>query len=272
VVASVHFISGLPRSGSTLLAALLRQNPRFHAAVTSPVAMLCGSLHQKMCGAGEFSIFFDDQRRASLLRGIFESYYCDAQDRQVLFDTNRSWTGKAALVGTLYPQSRIICCVRDIGWIIDSIERMLVRNPLQLSRIFDFKPGESVYSRVEILMNSEHGLIGHAWSSLREAWFGENAQRLIIIPYDHLVSDPKTVLGRLYDELGEPPFSHDFNRVIYDEPAYDTNLGMPGLHSVRIKVENDRRAPSIPPDLFTKYKDACFWLRPELNPRSVTLL
>ncbi|MBU0835751.1 MAG: sulfotransferase, partial [Gammaproteobacteria bacterium] len=26
-----HFISGLPRSGSTLLAALLRQNPRFHA-------------------------------------------------------------------------------------------------------------------------------------------------------------------------------------------------------------------------------------------------
>ncbi|MFB8797203.1 MAG: sulfotransferase [Microcoleus sp.] len=32
-----HFISGLPRSGSTLLAALLRQNPRFHAAMTSPV-------------------------------------------------------------------------------------------------------------------------------------------------------------------------------------------------------------------------------------------
>jgi hypothetical protein len=25
-----HFISGLPRSGSTLLAAILRQNPRFH--------------------------------------------------------------------------------------------------------------------------------------------------------------------------------------------------------------------------------------------------
>jgi len=34
----VHFISGLPRSGSTLLCALLRQNPRFSSAVTSPVA------------------------------------------------------------------------------------------------------------------------------------------------------------------------------------------------------------------------------------------
>ncbi|MBD1887522.1 sulfotransferase [Microcoleus vaginatus] len=35
-----HFISGLPRSGSTLLAAILRQNPRFHASMTSPVGGL----------------------------------------------------------------------------------------------------------------------------------------------------------------------------------------------------------------------------------------
>ena len=34
----LHFISGLPRSGSTLLAGILRQNPRFHAAMTGPVA------------------------------------------------------------------------------------------------------------------------------------------------------------------------------------------------------------------------------------------
>ena len=26
----LHFIAGLPRSGSTLLAGILRQNPRFH--------------------------------------------------------------------------------------------------------------------------------------------------------------------------------------------------------------------------------------------------
>ena len=35
-----HFISGLPHSGSTLLAAILRQNPRFHASMTSPVGGL----------------------------------------------------------------------------------------------------------------------------------------------------------------------------------------------------------------------------------------
>ena len=42
----IHFISGLPRSGSTLLAALLRQNPRFHSGMTSPV----GSLYLALLG------------------------------------------------------------------------------------------------------------------------------------------------------------------------------------------------------------------------------
>jgi sulfotransferase len=42
-----HFISGLPRSGSTLLSALLLQNPRFHAGMTSPVGTLfSGMLNQ----------------------------------------------------------------------------------------------------------------------------------------------------------------------------------------------------------------------------------
>ena len=39
-----HAISGLPRSGSTLLAALLRQNPRFYAEMTSPVVGLLNGL------------------------------------------------------------------------------------------------------------------------------------------------------------------------------------------------------------------------------------
>ena len=40
----LHFISGLPRSGSTLLAALLRQNPRFTAGMSSPVYPLFRSM------------------------------------------------------------------------------------------------------------------------------------------------------------------------------------------------------------------------------------
>ena len=43
-MSTIHFISGLPRSGSTLLAGLLRQNPRFAAAMTGPVGGLSTTL------------------------------------------------------------------------------------------------------------------------------------------------------------------------------------------------------------------------------------
>jgi sulfotransferase len=271
MVTSLHLISGLPRSGSTLLCALLRQNPRFTAAMTSPVASLCGSLHRKMCGS-EFSVFFDNEKRASMLRGVFDSYYADVETERIVFDTNRTWTSRAALLGQLYPRSRIICCVREIGWIIDSIERMLVKNPLQLSRVFNFQPGASVYSRAESLMNSENGLIGLPWATLREAWFGSEAGRLIIISYEGLVRRPEQTLRGLYEELGEPWYAHDFNNAVYDEPDYDALLGMPGLHKVRQKVEFAERKPCIPPDLFAKYAGTGFWTKPEMNTRNVTIL
>lgn len=271
MVSKLHFISGLPRSGSTLLGALLRQNPRFSARMTSPVASMCNALQPQISG-GEYGVFFDDDRRKSMLRGIFNAYYANQPESQIIFDTNRTWTAKMALTQSLYPSSRVICCVRDTGWVIDSIERMLNKNPLQLSRIFNFKPGGTVYTRVDILMNSDTGLIGQAWSSLREAWFGELAQRLLVIPYENLTCDPKQVLQKLYAELDEPYFPHDFNSVLYDEPEFDAEAGMPGLHKVREKVEMETRMPSIPPDVFGQYSSANFWRKPELNMRGVKIL
>jgi sulfotransferase len=202
----IHLISGLPRSGSTLLCALLKQNSRFNAAMTSPVASLCGALMQKMSGASEFSMFFSDERRAAIVRGVFDAYYAHVPPDRVIFDTNRTWTGKTPLLKTLYPGARIICCVREVSWIIDSIERIVRDNALQPSRIFNYKTSGTVYSRVETLMNSEAGLVGLAWSSLREAWFSENAAQLILVNYDNLVRQPQAVMARLYQELDEAAF------------------------------------------------------------------
>jgi sulfotransferase len=271
MVDHVHLISGLPRSGSTLLCALLRQNPRYTAAMSSPVATLCGALQQKMCD-NEFSLFFDDNKRADMLRGVFDRYYADRGTAQVVFDTNRAWTGRLPLLGELYPRSRVICCVREVGWIVDSMERMLAKNPLQLSRIFKFQPGVSVYARTDVLMNQESGLIGLPWANLREAWFGDQADRLIVVRYENLAAEPGLTMQRLYEALDEPLFEHDFDNVVYDEPDYDAMLGMPGLHSVRHKVEHLRRQPGIPPDVFSRLGSANFWLKPELNPRGVTII
>jgi sulfotransferase len=269
---ALHLISGLPRSGSTLLSAILRQNPRFSAGVTSPVSSIIASMLPKMSGTSEFAPFFDDTRRRRMLQGVFQAYHAPSPDLGAVFDTNRTWTARAALLRDLYPGARIICLVREVGWIIDSLERILRRNPLQVSRTLNFQADSTVYSRADTLMNAETGLVGLAWSSLREAWFGEHADSLIVIPYERLVSDPRGVVDRLYKELKEPLFHHEFNNIVYDEPDYDATLGMPGLHQIRPQVGNIERAPCIPPEIFETLAQSNFWVGAENNRRGITML
>jgi sulfotransferase len=240
--------------------------------MTSPLAQLTGNLMQTMSGGSEFASFFTDDRRMALLRGLFVNYYGDAAASKTVFDTNRTWTGKLALLGELFPQATVICCVREVSWIIDSVERMLEKNPTQPSRLFGYKTGGSLYSRVETLMDPEKGLIGLPWTLLREAWFGVNAGMLVVIKYDSLVQEPGEVIRILYEVLDEPMFPHKFDEISYDAPSYDAHIGMPGMHRVRPKIEMRLRDMALPPDIMLKYAESNFWLKPNLNPRKVKVI
>jgi len=71
----IHFISGLPRSGSTLLAGILRQNPRFHAGMSSPVAGLMNGALEQMGANSESYTFFDERRRKAICKALFLPFW-----------------------------------------------------------------------------------------------------------------------------------------------------------------------------------------------------
>src|ERR1700732_5356778 len=99
----IHFISGLPRSGSTLLAAILRQNPRFHAGMSSPVASLFMAMQGAMSRRNEAAVFIDDTQKHELLRGVFTNFYHGVHRHQIVFDTNRTWCTKLPVLTRLFP-------------------------------------------------------------------------------------------------------------------------------------------------------------------------
>src|ERR1700758_1875187 len=211
----VHFISGLPRSGSTLLASILRQNPRFHAGMSSPVGSLFMALQGAMSPRNEAAVFIDEAQKRELLKGIFDSYYHAAHASKVVFDTNRAWCSKLPTLVQLFPQSKVICCVRHVPWIMDSIERLIRRNAFELSGIFGYESSNTVYTRVGRLATSD-GMVGFAIDALREAYFGEHADRLILVGYEALAKNPRETLRLLYQFLGETFFEHDFDNVEYE--------------------------------------------------------
>lgn len=267
----IHFISGLPRAGSTLLAALLRQNPAVYAHITSPMGSLVATLLKDLSQGNETAVFIDDAQRLALLKGLFDGYYESIHPTKIVFDTNRGWTTRLDLLATLFPQAKMICCVRHIPWIIDSVERLIRKNQLELSKIFSFDAGGTVYARAEGLMSAT-GMIGFALNALKQAMHSTESNRLLLLPYDTLVGNPAAAMKAVYDFAGLPSFEHDFENLSFEVAEFDARLGTPGLHDVRGKVERIDRPTILPPDLWQRYEGTSIWRDPAFNTRGVGLV
>lgn len=256
----MNFISGLPRSGSTLLGALLKQNPRFHSSMSSGLAPLLQANLQVMSAGAETSLLMDDTQKPKILRAICDAYYDGVVPDGVVFDTNRVWCAKMPLVQDLYPDAKVIACVRDIPWIMDSIERLYRSNPYENTRLYGGEESRStVYRRVETLADPNR-LVGYSWSAFKEAFYGEQAQNMLVVDYEYLAKAPEKVLRLIYQFIDEPWFDgHDFENVFFEADDFDRALGVKGLHRVHSKVEFKPRRTILPPDIFEKFSDMDFW-------------
>ena len=218
--------------------------------------------------SNEGALFIAETQRERILRAVFEAYYAEFTDNWVIFDTNRTWCSLLPALVRLFPQARVICCLRNPAWILDSLERLVQKSPLLTSRLFNNDTG-NVYSRVDALVKNH--LLGPSLSGLRQAWVSEDADRLIGLRYDSLVNRPAEVITALYGLLDETPYIHDYENVKYEEREFDARIGLPGLHSVRPRIEAVKRQTILPPELFNQH-DKEFWEMPGQNPRRVTIL
>jgi sulfotransferase len=256
-----HFISGLPRSGSTLLAAILAQNPAFHASMTSSLGFLLNAILQTMSEA-ETAERLEDIQKTHILHALFEGYYAHLQPQsEVIFDTNRLWCSKLHLLRSLYPEAKLLVCVRDLPWIIDSLERLIRAAPYQYSNLFSgAQEAATLYSRVDALTQPDR-LLGFAWSALKEAFYGELADRMLIIEYEYLARKPEKVMKLIYGFLGEDWYpQHDFEHVRFNAARFDRAVvGLQGLHQVRPEVRFLPRHSILPPDIQRRFQGMSFW-------------
>ena len=240
--------------------------------MTSPVGAIFNAMLSATSQRNEGAVFLDDAQRQRLLRACFDAYYADT-DADVVFDTNRQWTVKLPALTTLFPDCRVICCVRNPAWIVDSIESLVRRNAFELSGIFGLEPGGTVYSRAEGLSKGD-GMLGFAFNALREAVYGPHADRLLLLRYETLTANPLAARAAVYNFIGQELFTHDPAHIepCYDMVEFDARLGTPGLHEVSRMVQPRTRPTMLPPDLFNRYASDTFWDDPAQVPTSVQII
>jgi sulfotransferase len=259
-----HFISGLPRSGSTLLASILCQNPEFIASIQTPVGYAITTLQQAIGHDNEGASFITPEQRADMLRAVFHAYYKGAP--RVVFDNNRRWTANMPLLMELFPECKVICCVRAPAAIIDSLEYLREKDPLGTGAILNGQTNLNIYDRVRMYMKPD-AVFGFAYNSLREAFYGPHKNRLLLITYDDLARFPVDIMRDLHLALELEPFAYDFDNIepIPGAATFDKDLSTPGLHNLKKKVVYEPRDTVLPPDIFNSLPKP-FWLNKPVTP------
>ena len=250
-----HFITGLPRSGSTLLSSILRQNPNFHSSITDPLAsMVKGVIETSQDGAG-MKVEVPLQRRKNTVEGLFNGFYKHI-DKPVIFNTNRAWTLLTPQIKDMFPKSKLLVCVRDINWVIDSFETAHRKNPFTVNTVTGGLSG-TVYSRVEMLME-EKGVIGFPYLGIKQAITGNEKNMLMLVEYNDLCKNPEQIIRSIYGFIGEEYYPHDFDNVDASWDEYDLEIGIK-LHQVRKRVEFVPRQSILPPDILQKHANMEVW-------------
>jgi sulfotransferase len=207
---------------------------------------------RQLCQDNETSVFVDNEQRRAIFKGLFDGYYGRQHPVQTVFDTHRIWAAKIAALKDIFPDAKMICCVRHVPWIIDSLERL-------------------VYARYEAVSTGA-GLVGYAWNSLRDAFYGPHNDSLMLLTYETLVTDPRRALRAVYDFIGAPVFAHDFETISFATEEFDSRLGAPGLHRVRPQISYTARRSILPPDLFARVEKDSFWREPEAAGHGVLIV
>jgi sulfotransferase len=255
-----HFISGLPRSGSTLLSSILKQNPRFTAGISDPLSSYVHSIIKDTNTAVGMDAAVSIEKRKDLIRDLFDSFY--KHDNEVCFNTNRGWSADTSLLKDLFPNFKMIVCVRDVAWILDSFEQLNAKNPYTIKPLYHHQELGNVHDRCRILMGEMPNFGGYVHGPLinvQQSMFCNEVSQICYIDYDTLVRFPKHSVKQIYQFLGESWYEHDFDNVEDSYDEFDAQAKITGLHTVRRKVEYRDRRSILPGELRDRYSPMSFW-------------
>lgn len=210
----LHMIAGLPRSGTTLLCNIFNQNPKFKATSTSILPQLLSIIVNTWSNSVEIKNLLEKEREKTenrmsrTLKSFVESWH-EEKDKEVIFDKSRGWILNTLLIKKLYPDTKIIVLIRDLRNVFSSIEKQHIKTPF-----FDEAQNpqsKTIYNRANNMFSPE-GIIGLPIIGIEDL-LRRNLKGVIFIQYEELVKNPKEVMKKLYSELGENYFEHDFENV-----------------------------------------------------------
>ena len=257
-----YFDCGLPRSGSTLLTALLNQNPNIHAGTLSPVFELMyytnEILHKEQAQA-----FPKPKAFQEIVTNTLINYYSDVNN-PVVIDKCRAWSAHIDVLKKYVTNNpKLICTVRHPLDILASFITLFHKDGT-----YNFIDRAMTEQKIPITddnrchyMMNPGGIVWESMNALATAFRQKETQYIHFIQYDDLVSNPRLVMQNLHGFLRLDSFDYDYDNIIQKDREKDEVYGLVTMHEVRKSINKISKPYQevLSTDVINKYINYDFW-------------
>ena len=256
----LFFLIAMPRSGNTLLASIMNQNPEIACTANSITLEIMKELYL-LKEIDVFKNFPDYRSLDNVLDSVFDIYYKDWPQR-IIIDRGPVMTpGNFALIKKHFKRPfKCIVLLRDLMDVLASFIQWYTKNPDS----FVNRHGDKFPDRGDLKNDDEKlsNLMGTNGAIAKELEAIQNAFNYPdichFVKYDDLVSRPEEEIKKIYQFLELPYFQHRFdnlqqleiNGIKYDDTFFGKNM-----HTIRsvVRKEYNPYIEKIPERIRKKY-------------------
>jgi sulfotransferase len=261
-----NVISGLPRSGSTLLCNLLNMNPKFHSTSTSYTIDILNNMRSAFSHnptAKSHDRLSEIQSMRDGMRGFLEGYY---SDKEVVFDKSRGWIAKLPILDDIFghKDTKVIWTYRDPLEVVSSVEKryqetLLLENPDEGNganyTFFD--------NRINTLIN-DGGIVANPVWLLDNAFKEGYGDRILLVRYWDLTNRTQETLNIIHDFIGEERYQYDkedFADLKQSTYEFDGTYNYKFMHTIKEGgVKYKKHEIDLPYDHIMNINTRFFWL------------
>lgn len=266
-----HFMAGLPRSGSTVLSAILNQNPEIYASPQTDLLSMLYNLESSIPSYESYRAGLLHQGFASVMHSMKDTFYSHI-DKPVIIDKNRGWGTPFNwdhLSGYVSKDGKVILTMRPILEVLASFvkasqhtKKAIKHTPYLDNNIWSSHYRDETDAIVENLMQT-NGELDRAIFSIANL-LKNHKDRVCVVWFDDLLDSPVSTLDRIHEFLGLDSFNYNFDNIKAVDKHDNLNAyGIVGLHDVKKKLARPKTDPAsyLSEYSIQKYKNALDFLK-----------
>jgi len=213
-----YFLTGLPRSGNTLLGSIINQNPKLNLTANTIVTDILYQLYL-LKDYQIYKNFPDEKSLDNVIKNVFNNYYKDWKAKFIIDRGSWGTPANLQLLKSIIRKPKFIILYRPVLECLASFIK--IEKPINIE------------SRCQELM-SIYGMIGKNLWSIKNII--KEKENYIIINYSELVNNTLFEINKIYSFLNVDSFEHkikNFNYFLANGIKYDDNVLPHKLHTIR---------------------------------------